>query len=361
MASNDRIKLLMVTECFGGGVLAYLTQLCNELCDEFDVYLAYSTRAQTPENYRDNLDNRIHLIYVEGFGDISPVGVMRSVAKLRGIAEDVNPDIIHLHSSLAGVIGRIAFSKRKVPLVYTPHGYAFALLGSGLKSKLFYLVEKVLANRALTLNCCESEDEVARTLGRNTAYIETGLNVDALDKSLESIEAKEFDRFTVFSLGKAYVQKQPWLFNRIAELVPEADFIWIGGGELEGQLTAPNVTCTGWLPREKALSIAKGANAFILCSKGEAISMSLLEAMFLEKLILVSNVMGNNSVIEDGINGYVCDFAEEYALHILEAIKEYPFDLASKARADIDSIYNTETMVERFSAFYEKQYREGIG
>ncbi len=45
-------KILMVCEAFGGGVFAYVSQLCNDMCDEFDVYLAYALRPQTPKNYQ---------------------------------------------------------------------------------------------------------------------------------------------------------------------------------------------------------------------------------------------------------------------------------------------------------------------
>ena len=41
--------------------------------------------------------------------------------------------------------------------------------------------------------------------------------------------------------------------------------------------------------------------------------MSLIENMFIKKLVLVSNVMGNKSVIKDGINGYICNTAQDYA------------------------------------------------
>ena len=51
---------------------------------------------------------------------------------------------------------------------------------------------------------------------------------------------------------------------------------------------------------------AKGANAFVLCSLGEAIAMSLIENMYIKKLVLVSNTMGNKSVIQDGVNGWLC-------------------------------------------------------
>ena len=78
-------------------------------------------------------------------------------------------------------------------------------------------------------------------------------------------------------------------------------------------MTAPNIEITGWKPRKEALAMAKGADAFILCSLGEAIAMSLIENMYIKKLVFVSNSMGNKSVIIDGVNGYVCNSAEEYA------------------------------------------------
>ena len=55
-------KILMVCEAFGGGVFTYVSQLCNDMVDEFDIYLAYSLRPQTPKNYKDFLDQRVHLI-----------------------------------------------------------------------------------------------------------------------------------------------------------------------------------------------------------------------------------------------------------------------------------------------------------
>lgn len=39
-------KILMVCEAFGGGVFTYVSQLCNDMVDEFDIYLAYSLRPQ---------------------------------------------------------------------------------------------------------------------------------------------------------------------------------------------------------------------------------------------------------------------------------------------------------------------------
>ncbi|MCH1947753.1 glycosyltransferase [Enterocloster sp. OA13] len=350
-------RILMVCEAFGGGVFTYVSQLCNDMCNDFEVYLAYAIRPQTPTNYREFLDNRVHTFEIKSFkskGMINILNDIKVINELRTIERTVKPNVIHLHSSVAGGFGRLAFKGKNNTVVYTPHGYAHILMGSGVKCKMYALIETILGkfSNAVTLTCCESEDRVAKGLSKRTAYIETGVNLVELSTSLDNIDSFKNDKFTVFTLGRACVQKQPQLFNRIAELVPEARFVWIGNGELEYQLTAPNIEITGWKPRKEALAMAKSADAFILCSLGEAIAMSLIENMYIKKLILVSNVMGNKSVIQDSVNGYVCEKAEDYAKRIKAAMKEFPTELPERAYQDVINIYNTEVMKQKYKKFY---------
>lgn len=351
-------KILMVCEAFGGGVFTYVSQLCNDIVSDFDVYLAYSLRPQTPENYKDFLDKRVHLIRIKTLSEKKGLtnipNDIKIIKELRAIEKEVKPDIIHLHSSIAGGLGRIAYKGKYNTVVYTPHGYAHILMGPGKKSKLYRWMEGALGKtNSMTLTCCESEDEVAKTLCKRTAYIETGVNLADLSAFLDGIEPVHNEKFTVFTLGRACVQKQPQLFNRIAELVPNARFVWIGNGELENELTAPNIEVTGWKPRKDALAMAKGADAFILCSLGEAIAMSLIENMYIKKLILVSNTMGNKSVVKDGVNGYVCETADEYTEKIKAAMKEFPKELPERAYQDVLEIYNTEVMKKKYVEFYK--------
>lgn len=348
-------KILMVCEAFGGGVFTYVSQLCNDMCDDFEVYLAYSIRPQTPKNYKAFLNSKVHLIEVKNFGGLkNVVKDIKAIRELRKIENEVKPDIIHLHSSIAGGLGRIAFKGIANTVLYTPHGYSFILMGEGtMSSKVYKLMESILGKtNSMTLTCCESEDAIAKTLCKKTAYIETGVDLKDLAESLDGIEPIRNDVFTVFTLGRACIQKQPQLFNRIAELVPEARFVWIGNGELENVLSAPNLEVTGWKPRKEALAMAKGADAFILCSLGEAIAMSLIENMFIKKLCLVSNAMGNRSVIQNCVNGYVCESAEEYAERIKVAMKRFPTELTEKAYQDVLTIYNTDVMKSKYVKFY---------
>lgn len=346
-------KVLMVCESFGGGVFAYVSQLCNDMVDEFDVYLAYSVRTQTPKNYKEFLDKRVKLIEIENFGKILKLN--STIRKLRKIEKEIKPDIIHLHSSIAGGIGRIAFKGKNNTVIYTPHGYAHILMGKkSMKCKMYFLMEKILGKKnCLTLTCCESEDEEAKKLCKKTAYIETGVNLNDLSSSLDGIKPKKREKFTVFTLGRICTQKQPELFKEIARLVPEADFLWIGSGELKDTLNLPNIEVTGWKDRKEALAIAKGADVYVLCSFGEAVAMSLIENMYIKKLCLVSNVMGNKSVIKDGINGYICNTAEDFAMRIKEAMVNFPKKLPINAYNDVINIYNTDEMKKKYIKFYK--------
>ena len=86
--TGNKKKLLMVCEAFGGGVFTYVSQLCNDMVDDFDVYLAYSLRPQTPKNYKDFLDKRVHLIQIKSFGEKSLTNIPNDIKIIKGTAED---------------------------------------------------------------------------------------------------------------------------------------------------------------------------------------------------------------------------------------------------------------------------------
>lgn len=350
-------KILMVVEALGGGVFTYVSQLSNDICKDFEVYIAYSTRVQTPENFKDFFDKRIKLIEIKSFGNLfNLVENIKTIRELKRIETEIKPDIIHLHSSIAGGIGRLVFSGKNNKVIYTPHGYNYLMVGKEtLKGKFYKSLEYILGKRnCITLTCCKSEDDEAKQFSSKTKYIETGLNIVDLEESLSNVELIKNKKFTVFTLGRICYQKQPNLFNEIALLVPEARFVWIGDGELRNKLTAPNIEITGWKSRKEALAMSKGADVFLLCSLGEAVAMSLIEEMYIGKLCIVSNVVGNKSVIEDSVNGYVCEKAEDYAKRIKEVMGKFPEDIVRKAYKDILETYNTNIMKEKYIKFYSE-------
>lgn len=61
----EKKKILYIVEAMGGGVFTYIVDLANELVNSYDMYIAYAVRKQTPQNYKDYFDKRIHLIEVK--------------------------------------------------------------------------------------------------------------------------------------------------------------------------------------------------------------------------------------------------------------------------------------------------------
>lgn len=128
------------------------------------------------------------------------------------------------------------------------------------------------------------------------------------------------------------------------------------GGELEKELTAPNIKVTGWLTREESLSVSREADLFLLPSLWEGLPISLLEAMYLKKVCLVSDVIGNRDVIHTGVNGFICEQDEDYA-QVIRGIKDGKMDLQTikeNAHEDVARNYNAERIAERYDEIYNQ-------
>ena len=81
----------------GGGVFTYIVDLANELVNKYDMYIAYAVRKQTPKNYKDYFDKRIHLIQVTTLGRaINHTTDIAAFFEVKKIAAEVKPDVIHL-------------------------------------------------------------------------------------------------------------------------------------------------------------------------------------------------------------------------------------------------------------------------
>lgn len=337
----------------GGGVFTYIVDLANELSDYYDMYVAYGLRPQTPNNYKEYFDDKVHLIQVMNFTrEINIKKDIKALFEIKKIAREVEPDIIHLHSSKSGVLGRLAFNGKKIPLYYTPHGYSFLMKSyNEKKRKVFRAIESVCAKRnCTTISCSKGEHIETLKLTKKAKYVNNGINVEKLQALLDTITNIKNKEKTVFTLGRISYQKNPELFNEIAKKLPNIKFIWIGDGELRDRLTASNIEITGWLDRASALKIAMNADIFILTSLWEGLPISLLEAMYMKKMCVVSDVIGNHDVISNNENGYVCKSSDQF----VRAIKEYPNNqVIEHAYKNILEGYNTKVMAKKYIDIYE--------
>lgn len=350
----EKKKILYIVEAMGGGVFTYIVDLANELVNTYDMYIAYAVRKQTPVNYKDYFDKRIHLIECQNFGRaIDLTKDISALFEIKKIASKKKPDVIHLHSSKAGVIGRVAFDG-KTPMYYTPHGYSFLMENyKPIKRGMFKLIESICAKRnCTTISCSVGEHQETLKLTNRATYVDNGINMAELQEIIDKTEKVQHP-FTVFTLGRICYQKNPTLFNAIAEARPEVKFVWIGDGELREKLRSSNIHITGWEDRKTAIKHAVNADVFLLPSRWEGLPISLLESMYMKKACVVSNVIGNRDVIHNKRNGFVCSEVDEFVNAIRECQNGVD-SLIEKAYRDIIETYNTKVMAEQYKVIYEK-------
>jgi glycosyltransferase involved in cell wall biosynthesis len=359
----QKMKILHIVESFAAGVLTSVSQLCNfQAMDGNEVYLAHSIRPETPANFRDGLNHRVKIIPISLVRRIDPYKDFLGFLEVRKIIIQIEPDIIHLHSSKAGFLGRAAICwglKKKPKIFYSPRGFAFLQSDVGLvKRWLYFMLEKigVLMGGAI-ITCSKSEAEEARKLKANSIYvIENAVDISVIPvKRIKSVEDAQLN---VGTLGRVCTQKNPGLFKAIAERFIHHDklqFVWIGGGEGDTDMgSLKNVNLTGWLPRNRALTLLAELDIYVQTSLWEGMPISVIEAMVSGIPVVATNVVGNRDTVVHGQTGFITNKLEEmiYYIDLLAQDTELRLSMGHRARqialkrfglgrlkAEIDGLY----------------------
>ncbi len=351
-------KIVHIVEPFATGVLSYIMSLTAEQIKDYEVTILWGVRKETPKNIELKFDKRIHLIKMKHFcGALKTVLNPLAYYEVRHHINIIRPDIIHMHSSASGFVGRWALIGNTARCFYTPHGYSFLMQNGGiLKQKIFWFIEYLSSFLSCkTITCSESEYREARKITKYATFVNNGIDTSLIAPFCRASSPIQ-DPIRICTVGRILHQKNPQLFNDIARLLPNAQFIWIGEGDLRPLLTASNITATGWVDRKKGISLIQSCDFFILPSLYEGLPISLLEAMFLKKVCIVSNVIGNKDVIQHKRNGYICEKAEDFVdaiQHLAHSPQECDI-LVEKAHQDVLQHYNTQNMAKQYMEIYNQ-------
>lgn len=349
------MTIMHIAEAFGGGIVTFLANLANQQADHYNVIIVHGIRPETHANYKDFFDPRIKLIKAQHFQQhIRFMSEMKALKELHDLIREYKPNIIHMHSSQAGVLGKIAAIGHGCNKIYSPHGFSFLRKDvSAWKRFIFMSLERIFAKFSCVMVASSAtEFEAAKTLTDKSILIKNGICSDSL-RAYEQITPNN-EKIVVGMVGRALAQKNPAMFNAIAERMPHVHFEWIGDGQLRYQLTSPNIHIVGWGSREEALEYLAKSDIYIMTSQWEGMPLSLLEAMYLRKPCVVTNVVGNRDVIINGKNGYVCDTVDDFVEMIQYLIDnpELRTQLGLNGHDDVENIYNSRIMEKRFSEAY---------
>ena len=300
------MRVLLVLEATIGGTRRHLRDLALGLRERgFVVHIACSA-LRDPDFVRDIRLFRSHGI---GLTEIpmrrgpSPLRDLGAAIHLRRLIRKFKPDVIHLHSTKAGLVGRIAAIGSGVRVIYTPHCFAFEM-ESRLRP-LYRLAERMLA--PLTdglIAVCESEAEAAR----NSGYADRKIHVvyNGVEHSLPPPNVKTNG---IAFIGRNCQQKgidtllDAWLL--LKKVVPEASLTVMSDLDDEMRkafLDAGAVVRDFGTAKEAAALLADSA-ILAMPSRWEAFPYLILEAMSCGLAVVASDVGGVGECVHDRENG----------------------------------------------------------
>jgi len=358
---NRKIQICHIVESFAAGVLYFIIELINGL-SEFDHIIVHGIRETTPKDYQNYFPPNTRFYYWKSVRrEINPFNDIKSFLELYSIIKQIGDfDVIHLHSSKAGFLGRLVsrLSGLHKKVIYTPHGVSFLRKDvSKIKKNIFVFLEKIgsiLGGEIVA--CSPSEAKEFQKYHMNAKYIINGIDCSYM----QMIKEKEIvagNKLYIGNSGRITAQKNPGMFNDIAEYFyknPNVEFIWIGDGELRNLLTCPNIIITGWLTMEETVKKMRIIDIYLSTSLWEGLSISALQAMCLGKPLILHSCVGNIDLVEDNQNGFVFRTAEEAIFYIEKFIvdRDKIIQMGKHSQELASTKFSLNRMLEEYKKLY---------
>lgn len=266
------MRILHVTDRYSGGVGRAIDRI-TELVPETEHHLL-STGIESTQgrgDYRSTTD--------------LPDGFAARVRAVRAAVDEVAPDVVHAHSSWAGMYTRVR--RLPVPVVYQPHCYYFERPNlPGPVRRAVRAMERVLAgNGSVVAAVSPREESLARSMGvRDVVRIPNAPSSAAVREAGARSGATVTDRRTVTMVGRVVAQKDPRFFAETARLAGRfglrLSFRWLGDGDpsLVRLLTDAGVEVTGWLPADDVMRQMASSDVYLHSASYEGFPISVLDA-----------------------------------------------------------------------------------
>jgi glycosyltransferase involved in cell wall biosynthesis len=356
--------LIAVTLAEVGGAQTCVAQLLPELAREHEVTVAAygpgplwgaATAAGAKPIPLRNVRRRI------GIRDV--LGLIELIRVIRR----VRPDIVHTHSSKAGVLGRMAAAFCRVPaILFTAHGWAFKA-ETGFRSRLYLQADR-LTSRVTDTVICVSETERREGLAARTCRPDRTIVIrNGVDTSLFTVRTHAAVAWPrIMSVGRLKAPKDFGTLLRALALIEEVPFsaTLLGDGPdrpmLEAQLHElgldDRVDLAG--ERDDVPALLAESDCFVLSSTSEGLPISVLEAMASGLPVVATDVGGVHELVEAGATGYLVPPRDPAAL--AEALRSLLTDvelrrrLGARARATVEERFDVARVRREHASLYRR-------
>ncbi|MGQ9409812.1 glycosyltransferase [Mycolicibacterium gilvum] len=291
MTRQGPLRVLHVTETFtagtGAAIIEYSRAARTHGVDTF--LLAQDRGVGLLEQVREN----------SPFNEakVADPGLMNLARTLRSTVDEVRPDIVHLHSSLAGVVGRLQPYLPGRPLIaYSPHCFAFERRDISRKRQWAYrFVESVMARRTDAFICVSPHEAALAKAFGSAATVHDVLNAFGDAVKIRHATPDISATIGIVTVGRIVPQKDPSMFLEILAMLRSDGPVaatWVGDGDpgVRDDLVGEGVSVTGWLPMEAVPNAVAGHTAYLHTARWEAGPIAVLDAMIAGLPVVVRRI-----------------------------------------------------------------------
>lgn len=257
---------------------------------------------------------------------IRPADDWIAFRQIRRYLADLRPDVVHTHSSKAGILGRLAAEKENVPaIVHTIHGLPFHPYERWLVNQFYIRAERRAAratDRFITVADAMIDQAVEAGIAPRERFvtIPSGMDVDAFLQP--SRPPEEVRRELGYLPGQVVVGKIARLFelkghddviDAARQLVdlPQLRFLFVGGGKwrerLEAKVAAVGLAerflFLGLVPAGQIPELLSAMDIVVHASYREGLARVLPQALLAGKPVISYNIDGAREVVFPGRTG----------------------------------------------------------
>ena len=377
-ATPRPMNILQILEPSGGGSGRHFVDLCGGLAEHGHAVTAIYSPLRAEPRFVRELEalplKAVHSVAMTRAPSPSDIAAWWAIRRI--IRKGGPFDIIHGHSSKAGVLARLPqLWGRHIPRVYTPHAFRTMDPQLGrIGRRIFGGIEGVFGRHLSDALICVSQDEkrhAVDALGIPERLLTVIVNGVVTPPSGQRLEIrKRLDvrpaSFLFGFVGRLSQQKAPErlieAFRRIARERPEAELAMIGAGPDEDKVRA-QIAATGVEDRIHLTTRVTGAEAMqafdvlVMPSRYEAMSYVMLEAAAAGLPMILADVGGASTVLQPGQNGLLVansDKPSELADAMLRCIEPHVLLPMRTAAADRKALYSLDAMIDQTEDLYRR-------
>lgn len=381
-----KIKIMRIIARLNIGGPAIHTVLLTEGLDKtrYESLLVCGTVDEKEEDMHYFADKKgvKPLIIAELGREISLTGDIIAFLKLITLIKKEKPFIIHTHTAKAGTLGRFAAELLGVPVkVHTFHGHIFDGYFGLFKSRLFIIIERIMANftdKIIVVSPKQKEslaEEFKIAKKEKIEVIRLGFELEKfLNIAIDNLYYKEKlglsrECITIGIIGRLTPIKNHRMFIEVAAQIVkntplrnQIKFIIIGDGELRGELEslaqergiAADVEFMGW--QDKMSDIYAALDIVTLTSLNEGTPVSLIEAMASGRAVIATDVGGVSDIVRHNETGLLVKSGDIVSLkeHLIYLI-EHPEErlrLGLAARESVKTLYLKDRLIRDVEKLY---------